>query len=367
MADDAVDAVLRAAPTRSLYDVLGVPEAATHDDLRKAYRRLVLKIHPDKCRSPRAAEAFLVVSSAYEVLADAAARRGYDAELRRRAPPAPDRKTRESEVSRLRRTVSAARARAARRAEEAAAAERDRAGRRARGRARALRAAADARAGRWPSKRRARRGAERDAPPRERGRGRAPRRRRDVARGGRGARGVAAPARVVGRVVAPPRGLAAPAVRGDAAAASMRDELRRYRSLWDDEEAAMRAEIAPSRPPRPRAAARARPSKRSHAAAAPPAPRSGAASTTASAGSAAASLPRYAAAALRWRQGGGGAPTGAVLVRDLATVELKERKGAPVLGLRTPERRLVLEFLEGGDVGPDAWVATLAHLAGGGS
>ncbi|EGB02513.1 hypothetical protein AURANDRAFT_9057, partial [Aureococcus anophagefferens] len=60
------------------YDVLGVPEAATHDDLRKAYRRLALKTHPDKCRSPRAAEAFLVVSSAYEVLADAAARRGYD-------------------------------------------------------------------------------------------------------------------------------------------------------------------------------------------------------------------------------------------------------------------------------------------------
>ncbi|KAH8052471.1 hypothetical protein JL722_10014 [Aureococcus anophagefferens] len=109
MADDAVDAVLRAAPTRSLYDVLGVPEAATHDDLRKAYRRLALKTHPDKCRSPRAAEAFLVVSSAYEVAPRRRAAR-YDASSGA-APPAPertartpDRKTRESEVSRLRKT-----------------------------------------------------------------------------------------------------------------------------------------------------------------------------------------------------------------------------------------------------------------------
>ena len=189
----------------------------------------------------------------------------------------------------------------------------------------------------------------------------------------------------------------------------MRDELRRYRSLWDDEEAAMRAEIATleaAAAARARAAAAAVAFERSHAfAAAPPAPARPAARPLddgVGRGSAAASLPRYAAAnvkiaelrrgqpfvvrgrgaakpetyhawlshdalKLQWRQGGGGAPTGAVLVRDLATVELKERKGAPVLVLRTPERRLVLEFLEGGDVGPDAWVATLAHLAGGGS
>ncbi|KAK7254558.1 hypothetical protein SO694_00010014 [Aureococcus anophagefferens] len=438
MADDADDAVLRAAPTRSLYDVLGVPEAATHDDLRKAYRRLALKTHPDKCRSlARAAEAFLVVSSAYEVLADAARA----ARLRRGAPArapsgaradgarTPDRKTRESEVSPRAEDRVRARALAPRRGRAEAARPTGRrasprgcAAVRARARARERYArAADARArGRGATRGRGARAvaaAARGRGARERDRRRQRHEaaaarldaRRDVARGGRGARGVAAPARVVGRVVAP-------RPRGPGGAAGSARARRRRRRCATSSGATGRSGTTrrrpcarrsrPSRPPRPRARAprAAGAFERSHAfaARAPGAAARGAAPRRRRRpGSAAASLPRYAAAAvcvaalrgqpfvvrgrgaakpetyhawlshdgakLQWRQGGGGAPTGAVLVRDLATVELKERKGAPVLVLRTPERRLVLEFLEGGDVGPDAWVATLAHLAGGGS
>ena len=60
------------------------------------------------------------------------------------------------------------------------------------------------------------------------------------------------------------------------------------------------------------------------------------------------------------------APSGFLVVRDLCVCEIKHRKGRPVLLLKTPERRLALEFAEGGDVAPTAWAATLAYLRSGG-
>jgi len=64
---------------RDYYEVLGVPRSAGRDDIRKAYRRLARKYHPDL--NPGDAEAerrFKELGEAYEVLSDAKKRKAYD-------------------------------------------------------------------------------------------------------------------------------------------------------------------------------------------------------------------------------------------------------------------------------------------------
>ena len=84
MAD--LDVFLTEAPGKSLYALLGVPQTTAIAELKKAYRRLCLWCHPDKNPDPRAADAFLLVCSAFELLSDPTRRKAYDASIRPAIP-----------------------------------------------------------------------------------------------------------------------------------------------------------------------------------------------------------------------------------------------------------------------------------------
>ena len=68
------------ATKRDYYEVLGVSKTATDDELKKAYRKLAKKYHPDaNPDNPKEAEAkFKEVNEAYEVLSDSNKRKMYD-------------------------------------------------------------------------------------------------------------------------------------------------------------------------------------------------------------------------------------------------------------------------------------------------
>src|SRR5471032_2068272 len=72
------------APTkRDFYAVLGVGSSASQDEIKKAYRKLAKKNHPDANASdPKAAERFKEISEANNVLGDTVKRKQYD-EMRR--------------------------------------------------------------------------------------------------------------------------------------------------------------------------------------------------------------------------------------------------------------------------------------------
>ena len=55
---------------KDYYKTLGVPRTASDDQIKKAYRKLALKYHPDKNKDPGAEDKFKEIAEAYEVLSD---------------------------------------------------------------------------------------------------------------------------------------------------------------------------------------------------------------------------------------------------------------------------------------------------------
>jgi curved DNA-binding protein len=69
----------RADPTKEYYEILGLKENASAEEIRKAYRKLALHYHPDRNRGDATAEErFKAISEAYAVLTDPEKRRMYD-------------------------------------------------------------------------------------------------------------------------------------------------------------------------------------------------------------------------------------------------------------------------------------------------
>src|SRR3954467_9550498 len=68
-----------ATTKRDYYEVLGVERTATEEDVKRAYRKLAVKFHPDKNPDdPHAEEQFKELGEAYDVLMDGNKRAAYD-------------------------------------------------------------------------------------------------------------------------------------------------------------------------------------------------------------------------------------------------------------------------------------------------
>jgi len=63
---------------KSLYETLGISENATQDEIKKAYRRLARKYHPDICKESDCEEKFKEINGAYEILSDEKKKAQYD-------------------------------------------------------------------------------------------------------------------------------------------------------------------------------------------------------------------------------------------------------------------------------------------------
>ncbi|KAL3066538.1 hypothetical protein OYC64_016486 [Pagothenia borchgrevinki] len=75
---EQVEGVQRIKRCKDYYEVLGVNKEVNEDELKKAYRKLALKFHPDKNHAPGATEAFKKIGNSYAVLSNPDKRRQYD-------------------------------------------------------------------------------------------------------------------------------------------------------------------------------------------------------------------------------------------------------------------------------------------------
>jgi hypothetical protein len=64
--------------TKNYYEVLGVSDKATSEDIKSAYRKLALKWHPDVCKEPFAHDRFVEISLAYQIIGNPEIRQRYD-------------------------------------------------------------------------------------------------------------------------------------------------------------------------------------------------------------------------------------------------------------------------------------------------
>ncbi|KAI3919714.1 hypothetical protein MKX01_000155 [Papaver californicum] len=76
--EEQISMVRKIKKQEDYYEILGVEKNCSVEDVRKAYRKLSLKVHPDKNQAPGAEEAFKSVSKAFQCLSDEENRKRYD-------------------------------------------------------------------------------------------------------------------------------------------------------------------------------------------------------------------------------------------------------------------------------------------------
>ena len=68
----------------NLYNILGVPPTASSEDIKKAYRVLAMRYHPDRNTHPGAESRFNAINTAYELLSDPKKRTEYNQSINNR-------------------------------------------------------------------------------------------------------------------------------------------------------------------------------------------------------------------------------------------------------------------------------------------
>jgi len=72
------DIVKSISSKKDYYEILDIYKTADENEIKKAYRKLALKLHPDKNPHPKATDAFKKVSAAFACLSDKEKRNVYD-------------------------------------------------------------------------------------------------------------------------------------------------------------------------------------------------------------------------------------------------------------------------------------------------
>ncbi|PVV02377.1 hypothetical protein BB560_003170 [Smittium megazygosporum] len=93
--DDVVTHVLENSTL--YYEILGIGLDSSSEEIKQAYKKSALILHPDRCDSPNSEEAFKAISKAFEVLSDPSKRKVYDLTLK--APETNTRKASNSDKS----------------------------------------------------------------------------------------------------------------------------------------------------------------------------------------------------------------------------------------------------------------------------
>ncbi|XP_071730861.1 chaperone protein dnaJ 49-like [Rutidosis leptorrhynchoides] len=76
--EEHVELVRKIKRNTDYYEILGIGKSCSVEEVKKAYRKLSLKVHPDKNKAPGSEEAFKKVGKAFKCLSDEGSRRQYD-------------------------------------------------------------------------------------------------------------------------------------------------------------------------------------------------------------------------------------------------------------------------------------------------